>query len=86
VFNVGPEKILLILLIALIVLGPNELPDMARKVGRVMSELRGMSAGFHDEVRADLDAITAEPPPTAWVFGSLASRHSPTFRSEADPT
>ena len=37
-FNVGPEKILLVLLIALVLLGPRELPDAARKLGNVLRD------------------------------------------------
>ena len=33
-FNVGPEKLLLLFIIALIVLGPSKLPDAARTLGR----------------------------------------------------
>jgi sec-independent protein translocase protein TatB len=55
--NFSPEKLLLVALIAMIVLGPSRLPQAARTLGRLMAELRRMSAGFQDEVR---DAI-AEP-------------------------
>lgn len=49
--NVGPPELLLILLIALLVLGPNKLPDAARQVGRAMAELRRLSSGFQAELR-----------------------------------
>jgi sec-independent protein translocase protein TatB len=63
VFNVGPEKILLILVIALIVLGPRELPEAARKIGNILGELRRMSAGFEHEVRSALDTATTDRGP-----------------------
>jgi Tat protein translocase TatB subunit len=63
VFNIGPEKLLLIFAIALIVLGPDKLPDAARTMGRVVSEFRRISGGFQAEVRDALsdpkDALTA---------------------------
>ena len=59
----GPEKILLILLIALIVLGPHELPNAARKLGNVMRELRRLSAGFEHELRSAFDDVTSSKPP-----------------------
>ena len=62
VFNIGPEKILLVLLIALIVLGPEELPGAARKIGNVMRELRRMSVGFESELRSALDEVTSHAP------------------------
>jgi sec-independent protein translocase protein TatB len=51
VFNIGAGEFLVILVIALVVLGPERLPEAIRKVGQVMGELRKLSAGFQDELR-----------------------------------
>ena len=56
-FNLDPEKLLMIGILALVVLGPNRLPGAARSVGRVLAQLRHMSGSFQTEVR---DAL-AEP-------------------------
>ena len=48
-------ELVVILLVALIVLGPDKLPDAIRKVGRVYGELRRMSSGFQAELRDALD-------------------------------
>jgi sec-independent protein translocase protein TatB len=63
VINVpGPEKLILLFVIALIVLGPNRLPQAARTLGHFMGELRRMSGSFQDEVKEALadpkDALT----------------------------
>ena len=50
-FNVGGGEVLVIALIALIVLGPNRLPGAARQAGKVLGDLRRISAGFQNEVR-----------------------------------
>jgi Tat protein translocase TatB subunit len=60
-FNVGAGELLVILLIALIVLGPDKLPDAARKVGNVLGELRRMSSGFQKEMRSAMDDVTRAP-------------------------
>lgn len=60
-FNVGAGELLVILLIALIVLGPDKLPETARKVGNVMGELRRMSSGFENEIRAAMDEVVRPP-------------------------
>ncbi len=54
-FNVTGGELVIILLVALIVLGPDKLPDAIRKVGRVYGELRRMSTGFQSEIREALD-------------------------------
>jgi Tat protein translocase TatB subunit len=50
-FNVSGMELLIILLLALIVLGPDKLPDTARKVGRAMAEVRRITGGFQAEIR-----------------------------------
>jgi len=57
-FNVGSGELLVILLIALIVLGPTKLPEVARQVGSVAKELRRMSTSFQAEMKAALDEPT----------------------------
>jgi len=51
VFNVSGPELLVVLLVALIVLGPEKLPEMARKIGNITAELRRISNGFQAEVR-----------------------------------
>ena len=54
-FNVGGGEIVVILLIALLLLGPEKLPDTARKVGKFMAEVRRITSGFEEEVRSAMD-------------------------------
>jgi sec-independent protein translocase protein TatB len=58
-FNVGPEKLMVVLFVALIVLGPDKLPNAARQVGKFLAEFRRISSGFQTELRSAMD-ITAE--------------------------
>ena len=53
--NLGGGEILVILLVGLLVLGPQRLPAVGRQVGRVITEIRRMSSGFQEEFRAALD-------------------------------
>ena len=50
-FNVGGGELLVIALVALLVLGPQRLPEAARTVGKVVGEIRRLSTGFQREVR-----------------------------------
>lgn len=60
--SVGAPEILVILIVALLVLGPNRLPEAARQVGRVMAEMRRISAGFQAEMRDAMQTPVAGPP------------------------
>ena len=54
-FNIGGGELIVILVIALIVLGPEKLPDAVRRAGRIYGELRRMSSGFQAELRDAID-------------------------------
>jgi Tat protein translocase TatB subunit len=75
VFNIGGPELLVILLVALLVLGPNKLPEAARQVGRAMHELRRLSNGFQDELRQALEDPSDKP----------ASRRSVVTGNQAAP-
>lgn len=66
-FGIGPEELVLILIIALIVLGPERMPKVARDIGRVVGDLRRTSDELREEfLNADklLDkAADAAAPP-----------------------
>jgi sec-independent protein translocase protein TatA len=45
----GPLELLVVLVIALLVLGPKRLPEAARSVGRGMRELKDSLSGINDD-------------------------------------
>ncbi len=49
--SIGAPEVLVILVVALLVLGPERLPEVARQAGRVLAEVRRMSSGFQAEMR-----------------------------------
>lgn len=51
--SVGPAEILVILIVALLVFGPQRLPEVGRQVGAALRELRKMQ----DAVRGELDMV-----------------------------
>ena len=58
--NLGGGEILVILLVGLLVLGPQRLPAVGRQVGRIVTEIRRVGSGFQEEFRAALDNPLSE--------------------------
>ena len=50
-FGIGMPELLLILALALIVLGPKKLPELARALGKGMAEFRRATDDLKDELR-----------------------------------
>jgi sec-independent protein translocase protein TatA len=44
-FNVGPGELIIVLVIALIVLGPKRLPEVGRSIGNGMREFKDSRSG-----------------------------------------
>ena len=58
-------EIVVILLLALVVLGPEKLPDAIRKFGRTYAELKKMGSGFQQEFKSAIDEPMREMRETA---------------------
>jgi Tat protein translocase TatB subunit len=65
-FGIGMPELLVIVVIALIVVGPKKLPDLAKALGKGMSEFRKAADGATetiketlktDELKRDMDGI-----------------------------
>ncbi len=61
--NVGPLELIVVLVIALIVLGPQRLPETARAVGKGLREMRDALSG-HDDEEDDEDEVEDPVLPT----------------------
>jgi TatA/E family protein of Tat protein translocase len=57
--SIGPQEILIVLVIALIVLGPKKLPEMARSLGRGVKEFK---EGINDDDTVDVTADEEDEP------------------------
>lgn len=68
----------MVLVVALIVLGPARLPEAARTVGKAVNEIRRATSGLQSEVR---DAFSDAPP----VYPSpLTDEPAATDKAQAD--
>jgi sec-independent protein translocase protein TatA len=70
----SPEKILLVVVIALLLMGPKRLPAVGRWVGRTLKEFQKGAAGLGDEVKAGLAASNASDAVDAPAASSVAGK------------
>lgn len=54
-FGIGMPEMILILAIALVVLGPKKLPDLAKSLGRAMREFKKATSEFKESIDVDTD-------------------------------
>ena len=59
-FNVGPMELLLVLVIALVVLGPKKLPEAGRSIGHGLREFKDSISGDSRRDEDEKPAIRAE--------------------------
>jgi sec-independent protein translocase protein TatB len=67
-FNIGPMEFVVLALVAVIVLGPDRLPQFARDAANLLRTLRELATGAHTQLRdelgpefADLDLRNLNP-------------------------
>ena len=90
-FNIGPEEIILILVIALIVFGPKRLPEIGRTVGKSLREFRKASDDIRQELSLHLDdepeaaPAPAPAPTTQQLPAATTNGDGPTTEEHAAP-
>jgi TatA/E family protein of Tat protein translocase len=62
-FGIGPWEIVLILVLALIILGPGKLNETARTLGKIVRSIKRTSADFTAAVTREMNKIEEDKPP-----------------------
>jgi Tat protein translocase TatB subunit len=79
-FGIGMPELVVILVVALLVLGPKRLPEVARSLGRALGEFRRQSTEVMEELQTQLDveerAGTPKSQPTKPTPDAPAARGS----------
>jgi sec-independent protein translocase protein TatA len=75
-FNIGPFELLLVLILALLILGPGKLPEVGSAIGKTLREFRRATSEVDEAVKA---ADISQPSPAK-------PQPRPADRSEATAT
>ncbi|HLX34989.1 MAG TPA: twin-arginine translocase TatA/TatE family subunit [Candidatus Limnocylindrales bacterium] len=62
--NIGPAELIIILIIALIVLGPGKLPEVAQSLGKSVREFRKAATDISESASLEAAKTAAAPQPT----------------------
>jgi len=91
-FNIGPLELMVILLLALVVVGPSKLPEVGRSIGRALREFRKVQDEVRDSINFNLDAEPVVPrtpkkpgPPPAAVERERAAAAAAAGEETVDP-
>ena len=72
-FGIGVPELLVILVVALLVLGPKRLPDVAKALGKGLAEFRKATSDLTDELRSAQTMIEREARDTERVTRQRAA-------------
>ena len=85
-FGIGMPEMIIILVIALIVIGPQKLPELAKSLGKGLAEFKKASEGFQRSVQEE--ANKAEEPvkePAAQVQAAATPVETVALHAAAEP-
>jgi TatA/E family protein of Tat protein translocase len=80
-FDIGLQELILIFVVALLVFGPKNLPQLGRSLGRAMREFRRASDEFKETIETNLEMN--EPDPVPPIAPTALAAESPTGTSGA---
>ena len=61
---IGPMEVFIFLVIALVIFGPQKLPEMGKSLGKAIREFRSVGSEIQDEITKAADEIDIDPDKT----------------------
>ena len=77
-FNIGAPELIIILIIALVVIGPGRLPDVGAALGKSIREFRKASSDLSEATRVDTAPATPAATPAAVTAPAPSAAPAPT--------
>jgi len=83
--NIGPVELVIILVIALLVIGPGKLPDVGSALGKSIREFRKAASDVQESVKLDAPIAPAVPAPTPAAPAPAVPAPTPAAPAPAAP-
>jgi len=84
-FNIGPLELIIVLVIALLVLGPGKLPEVGSALGKSIREFRKAATDVQDATRLDAPSEPAAAAGSTVAAGQTTEPASPTAATQVQP-
>jgi TatA/E family protein of Tat protein translocase len=83
--NIGAPELIIILVIALLILGPGKLPEVGASLGKSIKEFRKASTDLQESVKVDVDTSPIPAAPAAAVAAATAQAAPVAPTAQATP-
>jgi len=70
-FGIGTTELMVILGLALILLGPKKIPEIARSLGRTMAELRKTADELKESIAEEIEPLKEDMPKREEIEGLI---------------
>jgi len=81
--NIGAPELIVILVIALLILGPGKLPEVGASIGKSIREFRKASSDIEDSVKVNVETSPLPPTPAAPATPAEAPAPQPAVAAHA---
>lgn len=87
-FDIGPSELLLIIIVAVVAIGPKELPGALRNIGKWIGQMRRVSAHFRTGLDAMIREAEMQELEAKWAAqnAKIMAEHPADAPPEAEPT
>ena len=81
-FNIGAPELIIILVIALLVIGPGKLPDVGQALGKSIREFRKASSDIQESVNVDTSPLPSPAAAAEPVANTVSEATTPNTLSQ----
>lgn len=82
-FGIGLPELIVILVVALIVVGPSKLPELAKSIGKAFNEFRRMADEVKETIEEEVvkEELNKEEPPSPLISSAEEKGHDSATKS-----